>query len=56
MLAGDKATRQQGNKATRQQGGWGSLAELRRTFPAADPVKVASGGRVIHDFNVVRAV
>jgi mRNA interferase HigB len=28
-------------------GTWGNLAELRRTLPAADPVKVASGRRVI---------
>ncbi|HRJ10968.1 MAG TPA: type II toxin-antitoxin system HigB family toxin [Prosthecobacter sp.] len=28
-------------------GGWGSLAELRRTFPAADLVRVASGRKVI---------
>lgn len=26
---------------------WGNLAELRRTFPAADPVKTASGRQVI---------
>ncbi len=30
-----------------QRGTWGNLIELRRTFPAADPVRVASGRRVL---------
>jgi len=30
-----------------RQAKWGNLAELRRTFPAADPVKAASGRQVI---------
>ncbi len=30
-----------------QRGTWNSLIELRRTFPAVDPVKVASGRRVL---------
>jgi len=30
-----------------QCGTWRTLPELRRTFPAADPVKVASGRQVI---------
>lgn len=32
---------------TMRAGSWASLTELRRTFPAADPVKVASGRRVM---------
>lgn len=34
-----------------QRGTWRNLPELRRTFPAADPVKVASG-RLVFVFNV----
>ncbi len=34
-----------------QRGTWRNLPELRRTFPAADPVKVASG-RQVFVFNV----
>ena len=32
---------------TMQRGTWRNLVEMRRTFPAADPVKVASGRQVI---------
>ena len=34
-----------------RQAQWGNLAELRRTFPAADPVKAASG-RQVFVFNI----
>lgn len=34
-----------------QSGTWRNLPELRRTFPAADPVKVASG-RQVFVFNI----
>ena len=32
---------------TMRAGSWQSLADLRRTFPSVDPVKVASGRRVM---------
>ena len=32
---------------TIRHGSWGSLADLRRTFPSAEAVRVASGRRVI---------
>jgi mRNA interferase HigB len=34
-----------------QIGTWRSLPDLRRTFPAADPVKVASG-KLVYVFNI----
>lgn len=34
-----------------QHGTWRTLPELRRTFPATDPVKVASG-RLVFVFNI----
>jgi len=34
-----------------QCGSWKNLIELRRTFPSADPVKVASG-RQVYVFNI----
>jgi mRNA interferase HigB len=45
-----------------QRGSWGNLIELRRTFPAADSVKVASGRQVIvfnisgNSFRLIAAV
>lgn len=43
-------------------GGWGSFVELRRTFPSADQVTVASGRKVVvfnvggNDFRLLCAV